>query len=66
MREKLEDMISQFIHVERQNSQRIRIVVGDGGLDTFEGELSDPAGIDVYQVKYSEFSTAISICGLAR
>jgi hypothetical protein len=26
--------------------------VGDGGLDSFEGELSDPAGIDVFQVKY--------------
>lgn len=51
-REKFEDMVSQLIHVERPDSQRIRIVVGDGGLDSFEGNLSDPAGIDVYQVKY--------------
>ena len=51
-REKFEDMVSQLIHVERPDSQRIRIFVGDGGLDSFEGELSDPAGINVYQVKY--------------
>jgi hypothetical protein len=51
-REKFEDMVSQLIHVERPDSQRIRIVRGDGGLDSFEGELSDPDGIDVFQIKY--------------
>jgi len=51
-REKFEDMVSQLIHVEKPNSQRIRIVKGDGGLDSFEGELSDSDGIEVFQVKY--------------
>ena len=51
-REKFEEMVSQLIHVERANSKRVRIVRGDGGLDSFEGDLTDPAGIDVYQVKY--------------
>ena len=51
-REKFEDMVVQLIHVERPDSQRVRIVRGDGGLDSFEGALSDPGGIDVYQVKY--------------
>lgn len=51
-REKFEDMAAQLIHVERSDSQRVRIVKGDGGLDSFEGDLTDPVGIDVYQVKY--------------
>ncbi len=51
-REKFEDMVSQLIHVEIPNSQRIRILKGDGGLDSFEGELSDSDGIDVFQIKY--------------
>jgi hypothetical protein len=51
-REKFEDMVCQLIHVERPDSQRIRIVKGDGGLDSFVGELRKPVGIDVFQVKY--------------
>jgi hypothetical protein len=51
-REKFEDMTAQLIHVERPNSQRVRVVKGDGGLDSFDGSLSDPNGIDVFQVKY--------------
>ena len=51
-REKFEDMVSQLIHVERPNSRRVRIVKGDGGLDSFEGELRDSKGIDVFQIKY--------------
>lgn len=51
-REKFEEMANQLIHAERPDSQRVRIVKGDGGLDSFEGSLSDSNGIDVYQVKY--------------
>lgn len=51
-REKFEDMVTQLIHVERPDSKRIRIVKGDSGLDSFEGELSDPDGVDVFQIKY--------------
>jgi len=51
-REKFEEMADQLIHAERPDSQRVRIVKGDGGVDSFEGSLSDPGGIDVYQVKY--------------
>ncbi|MDQ3332056.1 MAG: hypothetical protein M3552_15610 [Planctomycetota bacterium] len=51
-REKFEDLVVQLIHVERPDSQRIRIMKGDGGLDAFEGVLSKPEGIDVFQVKY--------------
>lgn len=51
-REKFEDMVCQLIHVERPVSQRIRIVKGDGGLDSFVGVLSDPDGIEVFQIKY--------------
>lgn len=51
-RDKFEDMVTQLIHCERPDSQRVRIVKGDAGLDSFEGGLTDPNGIDVYQVKY--------------
>src|SRR5262245_55365206 len=51
-REKFEDMAAQLIHVERPDSQRVRVVTGDAGLDSFDGSLSDPNGIDVFQVKY--------------
>lgn len=50
--EKFEEMVVQLIHVERPDSQRVRVVTGDGGLDSFEGGFTDPGGIDVYQVKY--------------
>lgn len=51
-REKFEELVSQLIHAENPGSNRIRVVVGDEGIDSFEGNLTDPAGIDVYQVKY--------------
>lgn len=51
-RDKFEDMVSQLIHVVRPDSQRVRVVRGDAGLDSFDGSLSDPLGIDVFQMKF--------------
>ncbi len=51
-REQFEELVCQLIHGERSDSNRIRIVKGDGGVDSFQGELIDPGGIDVFQVKY--------------
>jgi hypothetical protein len=51
-REKFEDMVAQLIHVERPDSQRVRVVKGDAGLDSFDDSLSDLNGIDVFQVKF--------------
>jgi hypothetical protein len=51
-REKFEEMVSQLIHVERPDAQRIRVVQGDDGVDSYEGALTEVDGIDVYQVKF--------------
>lgn len=51
-RDKFEDMMTQLIHVERPDSQSFRVVKGDAGLDSFDGSLSAPNGIDVFQVKF--------------
>jgi hypothetical protein len=51
-REKFEELTTQLIHSERPDTDRIRIVHGDGGIDSFAGSLIDPVGVDVYQMKY--------------
>jgi len=51
-REKFEELAVHLIRSERPEVERIRIVRGDGGIDAHEGCLADPAGVDVYQVKF--------------
>jgi hypothetical protein len=51
-REKFEELIAHLIRSERPDTERIRIVRGDGGIDAHEGNLTEPAGVDVYQIKF--------------
>src|SRR5229473_1535444 len=51
-RDKFQDLVVHLIRSERPDLAGIRIVRGDGGIDAHEGSLADPAGVDVFQVKY--------------
>lgn len=51
-REKFEELTAHLIRSEHSDAERIRIVRGDGGIDAHEGNLTDPAGVDVYQIKF--------------
>ena len=51
-REKFEDMTVQLIRTEHPSADRVRIFRGDGGIDAHNGGLTDPSGVDVFQVKY--------------
>src|ERR1700757_2399794 len=51
-REKFEDMTVQLIRTEHPAADRVRVFRGDGGIDAHDGDLTDPAGVDVFQVKY--------------
>ena len=37
---------------EQPDADKVRIEQGDGGIDVYVGEFSDPDGIDVYQCKF--------------
>lgn len=56
-RDKFEDLAVHLIRSERPDAERVRIVRGDGGIDAHDGSLADPAGVDVFQVKF--FPTGI-------
>jgi hypothetical protein len=51
-REKFEEMTAHLIRSQHPAAERVRIVQGDGGIDVHEGKLTDPAGVDVFQIKY--------------
>jgi len=51
-REKFEELTAHLIRAECPDAERIRVVRGDGGIDAHDGALSDPAGVDVYQMKF--------------
>jgi hypothetical protein len=51
-REKFEELIAHLIRSERPDTERIRIARGDGGIDGHEDNLTDPTGVDVYQIKF--------------
>ncbi len=51
-REKFEDLCVQLLLAEQPNLKRMRVVVGDGGIDAYEGELKGTGGIDVFQTKF--------------
>jgi hypothetical protein len=51
-REKFEDLTVQLIRSERPDAERVRIVRGDGGIDAHDGSITDPSGVDVFQVKF--------------
>jgi hypothetical protein len=50
--EKFEQLVTQLVKGEYPSATKVRTVRGDGGIDVYMGEFSDPAGIDVYQAKY--------------
>ncbi|MBX7105119.1 MAG: hypothetical protein K1X57_13620 [Gemmataceae bacterium] len=47
-----EEIVVHLVRCERPDTERVRIVRGDGGIDAHEGKLTDPTGVDVFQVKY--------------
>ena len=51
-REKFEELTAHLIRSESPDTDRVRIVRGDGGVDAHDGALSDPLGVDVYQIKF--------------
>jgi hypothetical protein len=50
--EKFEQLVTQLVKGEYPAATQLRTVQGDGGIDVYMGELTDPAGIDVYQAKF--------------
>lgn len=51
-REKFEEMAGHLVRSQHPNAERVRIVRGDGGIDAHDGGLADPAGVDVFQMKF--------------
>src|SRR5579863_5401306 len=51
-REKFEALTIHLIRSVRPHAETVRIVRGDGGIDAHEGSLADPAGVDVFQMKF--------------
>lgn len=56
-REQFERLATLLVKGEHPDTRGIRIVVGDGGVDSSEGEWIPPNPVTVYQVKY--FSSEI-------
>jgi hypothetical protein len=51
-RKKFEDLCARLICSQYPNARTVRNEGGDGGVDVFVGEYTDPAGITVFQIKY--------------
>lgn len=51
-REKFEDLVIHLIRSERPDTERVRIVRGDGGIDAHAGSLADLVGVDIFQIKF--------------
>ncbi|HEU5382400.1 MAG TPA: hypothetical protein VFV38_43860 [Ktedonobacteraceae bacterium] len=51
-REQFEKLCVQLIHSQDPTATSVRVGGGDGGVDVFVGNYTDPAGITVFQVKY--------------
>jgi hypothetical protein len=51
-REKFQTLVEQLIKSDIPTASTVRVVQGDGGIDVHVGDLTDPAGIDIYQIKY--------------
>jgi hypothetical protein len=51
-REKFEELASHLVKGEQPSADKVRVERGDGGIDVHVGELTDPAGIEVYQCKF--------------
>src|SRR4051794_18595667 len=50
--EKFEQLVTQLVKGENASATKIRTVKGDGGIDVYVAEFTDPSGIDVFQAKY--------------
>lgn len=51
-RAQFENLIEDMVHKDNDGARRVRVQVGDGGIDVYVGNFADPGGIDVFQVKY--------------
>ncbi len=51
-REHFDDLASQLVKGELDGAKKIQVKRGDGGIDVYHGELTDPNGIDIYQCKF--------------
>jgi hypothetical protein len=49
---KFDELASQLVERDQPDADKVRIEQGDGGLDVFVGNLTDPRGIEVYQCKF--------------
>src|SRR5262249_46437512 len=49
---KFDDLSSQLVERDQPDADKVRIEQGDGGLDVFVGNLTDPHGLEVYQCKF--------------
>jgi hypothetical protein len=50
--EKFEELVTHLVKGEHPSATKVRTVQGDGGIDVYLGDFTDPSGIDVYQAKY--------------
>jgi hypothetical protein len=51
-REKFEDLAAHLVQKEQPNASKVRLERGDDGIDVHVGDLTNTAGIDVYQCKF--------------
>lgn len=51
-RDKFEDLAAHLVKAHEPRADKVRIHQGDGGIDVYVGEVSDPSGIEVYQCKF--------------
>ncbi len=51
-REKFEELAAHLVKGEQSDASKVRVEQGDEGVDVYVGNLTDAAGIDVYQCKF--------------
>jgi hypothetical protein len=51
-REHFDDLASQLVMGELDGAKKIQVKRGDGGIDIYHGDVTDPSGIDIYQCKF--------------
>jgi hypothetical protein len=51
-REKFDQLCGQLIHSEFPSATGIRVHRGDGGIDVYNGQFTNTAGIHVFQAKF--------------
>lgn len=59
-REQFEHLCADLIRAECAGAREVRCQSGDGGVDVYIGDWSDPKGISVFQVKYFPMALGLS------